>query len=745
MIGKTISHYRILEKLGEGGMGVVYKAEDLKLKRTVALKFLSAGLTGDAEARERFIMGAQAASSLDHPNICTIHEIDEVGDVGMFICMARYEGETLKERLVSGPIDVKEALDIAIQTARGLGKAHDSGIVHRDIKSANIFITEDRHVRILDFGLVKLLDRTDLTTPGDTLGTVTYMSPEQACGKPIDQRTDIWALGVVMYEMVTGHPPFAGDHPQAVIRAILYDEPPPLVEASPAAPPKLGQIVNRALAKDPDDRYANTADLRSDLEVLRESLRSGSSVRMAAQAEPPPSIAVLPFTNMSADPEQEYFCDGMAEEIINSLANIEGLRVVARTSAFALKDAKLDVRDIGEKLGVGTVLEGSVRKVGNRLRITAQLVSISDGYHLWSERYDREMEDVFAIQDEISLAIVDNLKIKLLGGDSLAATARRTQDLEAYALYLKGRFYWNKRNPADARTALECFRQAIERDPDYAAAYAGVADCYLVLESTQELGLEEAFREVDAAVKKALELDEDLAEAHASLAWVKMVRDWDWDGAEKELLRAIELNPSYATAHHWYSVYLMAVDRPHDALAEARRAAELDPLSPIISLLIGMVLDNLGEHGLAEEQFKRTLEIDAAFGPAYMALSDIYAGRGLYDKALAAVERGSALPAGELWFQGMRGYIDALAGRKSEALDVVEELKTAAAEDGIQSPMIASIYTALGEKEQAILWLEKICETRSSQILLLVADVSFDDLRSDPGFIALLRKIGVRK
>ncbi len=745
MIGKTISHYKIIEKLGEGGMGVVYKAEDLKLKRTVALKFLPARFTSNSEARERFTLEAQAASSLNHPNICTIHEIDDTDDGRMFICMACYEGSTLAERLMLEPLGVKEALDIAIQMTRGLGKAHERGIVHRDIKSANIFITEDDHVRILDFGLVKLLGQPDLTTPGTTLGTVTYMSPEQARGKTVDQRADIWALGVLLYEMVAGRPPFVGEHPQAVIRAILNDEPTPLTEAASDVPAELGPILARALAKDPNDRYRSTIDLLSDLEALRESLRSGSSVRMAAQAEPQPSIAVLPFTNMSADPEQEYFCDGMAEEIINALANLEGLRVVARTSAFALKEAKLDVRDIGKKLGVGTVLEGSVRKAGNRLRITAQLVSISDGCHLWSERYDREMEDVFAIQDEISLAIVDKLKVKLLGGGGVAATGHRTRDMEAYGLYLKGRFYWNKRSPADVTTALECFRQAIERDPDYAAAHAGVADCYLVFENMRELGPEEAFREVGISVSRALALDDRLAEAHATLAWIKMVRDWDWDGAEKELLRAIELNPSYATAHHWYSVYLMAIGRMHDALAEARRAAELDPLSPIISLLVGMMLLGVGQYDLAEKQFNKTLEIDPAFGIAYTGLCEIYARREMYDEALAAIEKSGNLPAGDYWHQGARGYIYALSGRKPEALEILHELEAAVVEGGTHAAAIGSIYAALGENEQAIVWLEKICETRSSQILFLVTDSALDGLRSDPKFIALLKKIGVRK
>ncbi len=742
MIGKTISHYRILEKLGEGGMGVVYKAEDLKLKRTVALKFLPAMLTGDSEARERFTLEAQAASSLNHPNICTIHEIDDTDDGGMFICMACYEGETLKERLVLEPLEIKEALDIALQMIRGLGKAHERGIVHRDIKSANIFITEDGHVRILDFGLAKLLGQSDLTTPGTTLGTVTYMSPEQARGKPVDQRTDIWALGVLLYEMVAGRPPFAGEHPQAVIRAILNDEPAPLAEAA-AAPPELGPIVGRALAKDPRERYQSTIDLLSDLGSLRESLRTGSSARMKAQAEPQPSIAVLPFTNMSADPEQEYFCDGMAEEIINALANLEGLRVVARTSAFALKEAKLDVRDVGEKLGVGTVLEGSVRKAGNRLRITAQLVSISDGCHLWSERYDREMEDVFAIQDDISLAIVDKLKVRLLGGDNLTATGRRTQDLEAYALYLKGRFYWNKRNPQDVRRGLKCFRQAIERDPSYAAAYVGVADCNLALRNQPELETAEAFHEVDAAIKKALALDENLAEAHASLAWVKMERDWDWDGAEEEFRRAIQLNPGHATARQWHATYLNVIGRPNEALTESRRAQELDPLSPMIGVKVGNKLRALGRHDEAITQYNSVLEIDPLFSFAHIGLAGAHVAKGEYEEAIAEIERGISCPGPEGWRDLALAYIHAVAGREDQARELLAEAEGSAREGRDHASYMAAIHLALGERERALDWIEWACEEPSTEVLRVMADPRFAALRSDPRFVAIRRKVGL--
>ena len=514
--------------------------------------------------------------------------------------------------------------------------------------------------------------------------------------------------------------------------------------ARPGAPAELARIIDRALVKSPDHRYQGAADLAADLRSLLDTFERKASGEKGTATKAQPSIAVLPFANMSADPEQEYFCDGMADEIINALAQLDGLRVVARTSAFAFKGQRLDVREVGKRLSVGTLLEGSVRRAGNRLRITAQLIDVADGYHLWSERYDRDVEDVFAIQDEISLAIVDKLKIRLLGKDRGAIAGRHTEDLEAYNLYLKGRYHWNKRVPEEVRKGLECFRQAIERDPNYAAAYAGLADCYLVLENMGELEPEEAFREADAAVARALELDGNLAEAHASLGWIKMVRDGDWDEAERELLRAIELNPSYSTARQWYAIHRMAVGRLYDGLAEATRAQRLDPLSPMIGVVVGLMLSSVGEYERAAEQLRKTLEIDPMFIPAHTGLSETYLARGMYEEAFAEIEKTASLPGGEKWHATTLGYAYAVAGKRDEAFQLLDDLDSAT--EGAPPPPItvAEIYAALGEEDRALELLEKACETRSSQMLFILTSRAFDDLRSHHRFAALLKKIGVR-
>jgi len=463
---KTIAgKYQLLEKLGEGGMGIVYKARDTRLDRTVALKFLPPELTRDEEAKERFIQEAKAAAALNHPQICTIYEIDEA-DKQTFISMEYIKGQSLKDKLESGPLDTDEAKDIAIQVAKGLREAHEKGIIHRDIKPANIMLTNKGQAKITDFGLAKLTWGVDLTKTSTIMGTVAYMSPEQAKGKEVDHRTDIWSLGAMLYETLTREKPFKRTHDQATLYAVLNESPEPIEKFRKGIPPELESVVLRCIEKFPDNRYRNMETVISDLESVATKFKSF------------PSIVVLPFTNMSADPEQEYFCDGLAEEIINALTKIKDLKVVARTSAFVFKGEKLDVREIGRRLNVGTVLEGSVRKSGNRLRITAQLINVADGYHLWSEKFDRNLEDVFAIQDEISEAIVENLKVKLLKGEREAVFKRYTENMEAYSLYLKGIYFLRMYTVDGFKKAIEFFQAALQKDPDYALAYAGLAEVF---------------------------------------------------------------------------------------------------------------------------------------------------------------------------------------------------------------------------------------------------------------------------
>ncbi len=743
MIGKTISHYRITEKLGEGGMGVVYKAEDTKLEREVALKFLSSDMTRDASAVERFVHEAKAAAALNHPNICTVHEIGEASG-RTFIVMECVEGENLRDRMKTGALTLNEVIDVAVQVAEGLAAAHEKGIVHRDIKPANIVVTPRGRVKIMDFGLVSMAGGAQLTRIGTTVGTVAYMSPEQARGDVVDRRTDVWSLGVVLYEMVTGGRPFRGDRDQAVIHSILNAEPRPMSTVTPGVPPALDRIVERMLAKNAYARYGGTAELLADLEEHRERRESPTVQRAGGAPDVQPTVAVMPFADMSPDGDQEYFCDGMAEEIINALTRVEGLRVIARTSAFAFKGKDEDIREIGRKLSAGTLLEGSVRKAGNRLRITAQLINVADGCHLWSERYDRELEDVFAVQDEIALAIVDKLKLGLQEEEEFAGGRRRTKDLAAYNLYLKGRHHWNKRTTEEVRKGLECFREATERDPDYAPAYVGIADCCTILENLGELTPEEAFHEADTAVAKALEIDDGVAEAHATLGWIKMTRDHDWDEGEREILRAIELDPGYATARHWHSIYLASINRQEEALEQIERAQELDPLSSIIGTLVAYVLAGLGRHDRAIEQLNKTLQMDPRFGLAHAQLAALYARKGMHEEALAEIESAVTLPMSERQRLVAQAYALTVAGKRDEALKLVGDLKGAAGEGVAPRNIMAAIYTALGEKDRAFELLDQAFEARSSAIYQVLTESAFEDLRSDPRFIALRRKVGLK-
>ncbi len=700
--GSIVSHYKILEKLGEGGMGVVYKAEDSKLKRTVALKFLPAALTRDPEAKRRFIQEAQAASVLDHPNICTIYEINETEDGRMFISMACYEGRTVKEKIESGPLGLEEALNITIQVAEGLREAHEKGIVHRDIKSANIMVTTKGQVKIMDFGLAKLAGQVRLTKVGTTAGTVAYMSPEQAQGEEVDHRTDIWSLGVVLYEMVTGELPFRGDYEQAVIYSILNEEPESIPHLRSGVPMELEQVVNRALEKSLDRRYQQMGQMLADLESLRGRLEPSVSIGGFSPSEHKPSIAVLPFTNLSADPEQEYFCDGMAEEIINALSHVKGLWVVARTSAFVFKGKSEDIREIGRKLNVETLLEGSVRKAGNRLRISAQLINVADGYHIWSEKYDREMEDVFAIQDEIALAIVDKLKIKLLGGEEAKLKKRHTEDAEAHNLYLRGRYFWNKRTEEGLEKATQFFNQAIERDPDYALAYAGLADVYNMLYSYQVISRKEAHQKAKEFALKALEIDDSLSEAHASMAMIEHIFQNNLDGAERECRRALVHNPGYATAHHWYSILLEGMGRFEEAVREEEYALRLDPLSPVINIRLATIKSRLGDWDGAKELYKRVLEIDPTNEISYASYAVLLAQMGRVEEGLSEIQRALELAPNSAMINIGYGWVLYLSRRYDQALEQLQKALEIAPFSFDLCAVLGLVYLEKGMYEEAL-------------------------------------------
>jgi serine/threonine protein kinase len=740
MIGKTISHYKILEKLGEGGMGVVYKAEDTKLGRIVALKFLRPELTRNKEAKIRFIHEAQAASALDHNNICTIYEIDETEDGQTFIVMSCYEGETLKDKIRRGPLKLEEALDMAVQIAQGLEKAHKKGIIHRDIKPANIFVIEDEILKILDFGVAKLAGQPKLTKTGSALGTAAYMSPEQAKGKEVNHRTDIWSLGVVLYEMLTAQLPFRGEYEQAVIYAILNEEPEPVTNVRNE---ELKKLIIKSLQKESGKRYQDMQELLAGLRSIQKKLETGSEIAISDRVNPLPSIAVLPFVNMSPDPENEYFSDGLAEELISALSKLEGLHVTARTSAFRFRGKDLDMREIGEQLNVGTVLEGSVRKSGNRLRITAQLIKAADGFHLWSEKYDRELGDVFAIQDDISLNIVDALKVRLLGKEREKLVKRYTDNMEAYDLYLKGRYFLNTLTEEGIRKSLDCFQEAIQKDPGYAPAYSGVASIHIALVVLQQFSSHEMMPKAKSELLKALEMDDSLAEAHAWLGSLSLQYEWDWPSAERELKRAIELKPNSPEAHQFYSDYLSITGRMGEAVSEAERARDLDPLSAITKSILIWLLFVSRQFDRAVVHAREALKAEPSL------LIQMHYWRALRRSKMV----------GEAWTECKKFITLFISSEIAEAMEdnyavsgFKGAMRTAAEKMAEQSKrryvspyMIATFFALAEDDDQTLHWLEKAYEQRDIYFYSIGVEPDWDRVRSNPRFTALLKKIGLGK
>ena len=743
MIGRTISHYRILEKLGEGGMGVVYKAEDTKLKRVVALKFLPPELTRDLEAKERFVQEAQAASALDHFNICTIYEIDETENGEMFISMACYKGETLKQKIEKGWLELGEAIQIAIQVGQGLAKAHGQGIVHRDIKPANLFITDDGQVKIVDFGLAKLAGQTRATRTGKGAGTAAYMSPEQVRGQAADHRTDIWSLGVTLYEMLTGQLPFKGEYEMSVMYSILNEAPQPVSHLRSGVPVKLEQIISKAMLKNPGERYQSAGDLIADLLNLEKRLGATTSIETSAVTKPQSSVAVLPFANLSADPEQEYFCDGMAENIINALTQVQDLHVVARTSAFSFRGKETDIREIGRKLNVESLLEGSVQKAGSRLRITVQLINVADGYHLWSEKYDRNLEDVFAIQDEISQAIVDKLKVRVPGVDKAKLRKRYTEDPEAYNLYLKGRWFSEKYTEEGFNKAVEYFQLAIEKDPHFALAVAGLSDAYVGLGLIGCLPKEIAYGKARVEAEKAIEMDDALAEAHLALANIRLWLDWDLTAAEREFKRAWALNPSNAEVIHQNAHMLVYLGHSEEAVMHMKQAVELEPLSILMNACLGQTLYLARRYDEAIEQLRKTIEMDPNFYSPYIWLALTYAQKGMYEQATETVRGLTTSRPGGKAARAVLGYIYSVSGRTSEAKDICDELKELSEKEPVTPYYLARIYAGLGKSEHSIECLRRCYEKRDASLSFLKTDPVWDNLRSDPGFLDLLKKLNL--
>jgi TolB-like protein len=670
-----------------------------------------------------------------------VYEVNETHDGSSFIAMACYDGETLKKKIERGPLKVEEAIEIALQVAQGLDKAHQNGIVHRDIKPANIIVTNDGIAKIVDFGLAKLAGLTKLTRTGATVGTAAYMSPEQARGDVVDYRTDIWSLGVVFYEMLTGRLPFNSEYEQAVIYSILNEEPKPMIELRKDVSLELEQIIMTMMMKNPDSRYQKISDVIEDLKKYE----GGLSKREPYSAGQHPSIAVLPFTNLSSDIEQEYFCNGLAEEIINVLSHIEDLRVVARTSAFAFKGKQVEMKEIGRKLNVDTVLDGSVRKSGNRLRITAQLIKVADGYHLWSDKFDRNLEDIFAIQDEISQAIVENLKVKLLKGERTKLVKHRAKNPKAYNLYMKGRFFFNQRKESGIRKSIEYYTQAIELDPQFALAYTGLAESYIFLGDWRAMPLDTAYNEARKAAMSAFLFDNTLSEVHVSLAEIKMFCDWDWITAEQEFKRAIAINPACAEAHHLYAHCLELNGKFDEALMEMKRAIELEPIYPSFQSCAVQVLFYAGRYDEAAKQCYSVLEMAPNFYGIFGWLGIAYVKCGMIDRGIEAIKNGlHALPL-DPRMTALLAYSYAINGNEIGTKECLEQLLSLSDKKYIDPYFIAWPYAAVGDAFSAFRWLNKAYSVHSEWLPWLRVDPLLENLHSDPRFNELLKKMRLEK
>jgi len=745
MIGKKILHYKILEKLGEGGMGVVYKAEDAKLKREVAIKFLPRQIVANDEERERFKIEAQATAALNHPNIATIHAIEEVDDE-MFIVMEYIKGQELKRKIDASALKVTEILNIAMQIAEGLQAAHKKGIIHRDIKSANIMLTENDHVKIMDFGLAKLVGHFGVTKDSTTLGTVAYMAPEQAQSDEIDHRTDIWSFGIVLYEMLTGKCPFKAAYEQAVIYCILNEETPNLSENRQDIPFELSDLLYKTLQKEPDNRFQQMSDILSCFKKLQTKLDS-KRIHPTDSPESVPSIAVMPFVDMSSAKDQEYFCDGIAEELINALTKIQKLHVVARTSAFAFKGQNKDIREIGRTLDVENLLEGSVRTAGNRLRVTAQLIKVSSGYHLWSEKYDRNMQDIFDIQDDISMAIVENLKIKLLDKEKSAVIKRQTENIDAYQECLKGWYFLSKATPRDINKAFEYFQNTLKEDPNYASAYAGQARGYILSSIWGNIHPDDVYPQAKTCVEQALQLDKTQGVAYAISGFIQAIHDWDWSAAERSFQKALNYQPNSAVVHLLYSFMLSHQSRYSEAIVAAKEAFKLDLLSPYYATSYALILRHAHCFDEAIVELKKIIEIYPEYWYAHWHLGCAFWEKSMFEESLRELEIAYDL-SGHMSMATSHFIAYLYRDGNWEAADkmlpgFIKRSKT----EYIPPVMFFLIYWGRNELDVAFQWLNKAYENRDSLITFYLTPHSpYDqEIIDDPRFQNILQKVGVKR
>ena len=788
LVGKLIGHYRIESLIGVGGMGEVFLARDEQLGRKAALKLLPEHLTADEAQLSRFKAEARTASALNHPNILTVYEIGSEGNV-RFIATEFIEGVTLRPLLADEKMNLRTALEIAVQVASALTAAHEAGVVHRDIKPENIMLRPDGYVKVLDFGIAKLTEEGPArehhelattsglqTRPGLVLGTGRYMSPEQARGQKVDARSDIWSLGVVLYEMVVGIPPFLGETPSDCIASILTKELPPLSGVLPDVPLKLEEILQKALRKDRDERYQTAGELLGDLHTLKGELelagpaRAGVIVRQIKRhkrgvllmlaaailaagafayafffvASPPPnekSIAVLPFENLSEEKSSAYFADGIQDEILTRLSKIADLKVISRTSTQRYKHTSQSPSQIAHQLGVANLLEGSVQKTNDQVRVNVQLITAANDTHLWAETYDRELTDIFVVESDIATTIAKTLQARLTGAEEAAIAKRPTANREVYELCLKGRFFWNKRTAADLRKAIEYFNQALDKDPSYAPAYAGLTDAYLILSQYGAASPADSFPQAIAAAKKAIELDDTLAEAHTSLACSLAYYDFDFEQSVKEFERAIELDPNYATAHHWLSNgVLSALGRFERAITEGKRAVELDPLSLVINADLGQDFFYARRYDEAIAHLRKTIEMDPRFYFAHWVLGTALQLKGQLSDAIAEYSKAVELN-DDPSVLALLGQAYARAGQRDEAQKILVRLSGEAKSRYVQAYSFVLMYLALGDKERAIDEMERGYRERDANVAQIKTDPMLDDLRGNQRFEALANQI----